>query len=86
MSSSSLLMPLVKDVTFRLRWRFPALVLLNAFCAVTDSFRIMMAFLLFPFLGVTLDPVLLEQAKAAFAAIGTPFELEIGRASCRERV
>lgn len=68
-------MALVKDVTFRLRWRFPALVLLNAFCAVTDSFRIMVAFLLFPFLGVTLDPVLLEQAKAAFAAIGIPFEL-----------
>ena len=32
-------MALVKDVTFRLRWRFPALVLLTAFCAVTGCGR-----------------------------------------------
>ena len=75
MSSSSLLVSLVKDVTLRLRWRLPALVLLNAFCAVTDGFRIIVAFLLFPFLGVTLDPGLLKNAQAVFAAVGLPFEL-----------
>ena len=75
MSSSLLLVSLVKDVTLRLRWRLPALVLLNAFCAVTDGFRIIVAFLLFPFLGVTLDPGLLENAQAVFAAVGLPFEL-----------
>jgi len=78
MSARALLGFLLQDVTKKLKWRFFALLAVSAFCAVTDGFRMMAAFLLLPFLGVTtggMDHGLVKWARAAFEAIGFPFEL-----------
>jgi len=52
---SSLFFPFIQDVAAKLGIRFWGLLALNFLQAVTDGFRITVAFLLFPFIGISLD-------------------------------
>jgi ABC-type multidrug transport system fused ATPase/permease subunit len=66
------------DVVSKLKKRFFALSLLSAACAVTDGLRILVAFLLLPFIGISLDGTsagFLGSAKQYFVAAGIPYTL-----------
>ena len=68
----------VMDVIAKLRGRFYALVVLSAICAVTDGFRMLLAFLLLPFIGVPMHgagQTLIEYVKSGFNLFGVPYEL-----------
>ena len=71
----SLLLSFTSDLRKLLAWRMPALVILSTFCALTDGLRLVLAFLLFPFLGVTPDPELFTKANEIFDLFEMPFEL-----------
>jgi ABC-type multidrug transport system fused ATPase/permease subunit len=66
------------DVVSKLKKRFFALSLLSAACAVTDGLRIMVAFLLLPFIGISLDGTgagFLGNAQKYFLMAGIPYTL-----------
>ncbi len=78
MTNSSLLFSFLGDVVSKLRKRFFALVLLNAVCAATDGFRMLVAFLLLPFMGILLGnsgPGFLASAQEVFETMGVPYTL-----------
>ena len=73
--SISLLREFTVDLSKLMAWRMPALVMLSTFCALTDGLRLVLAFLLFPFLGVTPDPEFFAKANDVFDQFEIPFEL-----------
>ena len=78
MNSNSLFFSFLRDVIGKLRKRFFALVALSAICAVTDGLRMLVAFLLLPFIGIPLGssgPGFMVSAQEAFEAIGIPYTL-----------
>lgn len=78
MSSRFLFFQFLRDIIGKLRGRFLALVLLSAVCAVTDGFRMLVAFLLLPFIGVPLansGAGFMVSARGAFESLGVPYEL-----------
>lgn len=78
MSGKSLLFPFVRDVVGKLRKRFFALVILSAVCAATDGLRMLVAFLLLPFIGFPMEsqgPGFLLSARKVFEAAGIPYAL-----------
>jgi hypothetical protein len=54
MGSNALLFSFLRDIVGKLNKRFFALVLLSAVVAVTDGMRMLVAFLLLPFIGLPL--------------------------------
>lgn len=75
---SSTLNQFLQDVVSKLKKRFFALSLLSAACAATDGLRVLVAFLLLPFIGISLDGTgagFLGSAKQYFVAAGIPYTL-----------
>ncbi|MEW6676334.1 MAG: ABC transporter ATP-binding protein [Pseudomonadota bacterium] len=78
MKKPALLSGFIKDLVTKLGKRFVFLVLLSAVCAVTDGMRMLVAFLLLPFIGVPLQDAgtgFLVQAKQMLESIGIPYTL-----------
>jgi len=68
----------IRDVVNKLKKRFLALSLLSAACAATDGLRILVAFLLLPFIGISLDGTgagFLAYAQKYFLMAGIPYTL-----------
>lgn len=78
MSSNDLLFSFMRDVVAKLKKRFFALVLLSAVVAATDGLRMLVSFLLLPFIGVPIEsagPGFLVKARDTFEAMGVPYTL-----------
>jgi ABC-type multidrug transport system fused ATPase/permease subunit len=78
MGSNALLFSFLRDIVGKLNKRFFALVLLSAVVAVTDGMRMLVAFLLLPFIGLPLEsagPGFLVKAREAFEVVGVPYTL-----------
>lgn len=76
--NNQLLFSFIRDIVSKLRKRFLALVLLSAVCAVTDGLRMLVAFLLLPFMGVPLEssgPSFMVSAREVIEAMGIPYTL-----------
>jgi ATP-binding cassette subfamily C protein len=75
---NNLFLRFLRDVVGMFRQRFLGLVLLSGVVAATDGLRMLVAFLLLPFVGVPLEsagPGFLGSAHRAFAAAGIPYSL-----------
>lgn len=71
-------MRFLRDVAGKFRRRFLGLVILSALVAATDGLRMLVAFLLLPFVGVPLEaagPGFLGSAYQTFTAAGVPYAL-----------
>lgn len=78
MSSNSILFSFLRDIFSKLEKRIFALVLLSAVVAVTDGLRMLVAFLLLPFIGVPLEsagPSFLGKVREIFEVIGVSYTL-----------
>lgn len=78
MSNNLLLFSFIRDVVGKSRERFFALVLLSVVCAVTDGLRMLVAFLLLPFIGVPLESSgtsFMTSARETIEAMGVPYTL-----------
>lgn len=78
MSNNLLLFSFIRDVVGKSRKRFFALVLLSVVCAVTDGLRMLVAFLLLPFIGVPLESSgasFMASARETIEAMGIPYTL-----------
>ena len=78
MNDSSLLFFFLCDVVGKLKKRFFALVILSAVCAVTDGLRMLVAFLLLPFMGLPLESSgagFMVSARHAFDVMGISYAL-----------
>ena len=70
---NSLMVLFLRDLVGKLRKRFFFLVILSAICALTDGLRMLVAFLLLPFIGVPLEgsvSSLVRHAQNAFDLMG----------------
>lgn len=79
MKDHSLLVSFLSDIIAKLRWRFFALVGLTAICAVTDGLRMLVAFMLLPFIGFPLAGQgvgLLRTTHDIFETVGVPYNFE----------
>ncbi len=71
------LLEFFKDVVSKLKIRFVGLAVLSAVCAASDGLRIVVSFLLLPFIGVPVDGAdsgVVAGAQAYFAKWGIPYE------------
>jgi ATP-binding cassette subfamily C protein len=78
MHGHSLLFSFLRDIVDKLKKRFFAVVLLSAVCAGTDGLRMLVAFLLLPFIGFPMESQgssFLLSARKAFEAVGIPYTL-----------
>jgi ABC-type multidrug transport system fused ATPase/permease subunit len=78
MSGHSLLFTFLRDIVDKLKKRFFAVVLLSAVCAATDGLRMLVAFLLLPFIGFPTESGganFLLSARKLFEAVGIPYDL-----------
>lgn len=78
MGNNSLLFSFLRDIVRKLGKRFFALVILSTVCAVTDGLRMLVAFLLLPFIGVPLEGTgsgFMASAREAFEAMGVSYAL-----------
>lgn len=78
MGPNPLLISFLGDVVRKLRWRFFALTALSAICAATDGLRLFAAFLLLPFIGLSLDQTggnLFATARTVIEAAGFDYAL-----------
>lgn len=76
MNSKVLFFAFLGDITSKLKVRFFALVVMSAICAVTDGLRILVAFLLLPFVGVPMEESgagFLRRAYGLLESIGVPY-------------
>jgi ABC-type multidrug transport system fused ATPase/permease subunit len=78
-SNSRVLFEFVSDVISKLKGGFFGLTILSALCAASDGLRMIVSFLLLPFIGVQLeegDSGLVIHAKKVLEAFGLPYEFE----------
>lgn len=72
----SLLFSFLRDIVAKLKKRFFAVVLLSAVCAATDGLRMLVTFLLLPFIGFpSQGSSFLLSAQKGFEAVGIPYAL-----------
>lgn len=77
MESRNIFSSFARDVVSKLQKRFLALSALSALCAITDGFRLLLAFLLLPFMGIGLEEAnnsFLDVAQNSLLALGVPYE------------
>jgi len=78
MPGHSLLFSFLRDIVAKLKKRFFALVFLSAVCAGTDGLRMLVAFLLLPFIGFPMESQgssFLLTARKVFETVGIPYTL-----------